>query len=314
MSIDSTTLRTIAIFQDLTDDILEVLSGLLSEETVSADDRIMQEGDPADAMYIIRSGELEMRKRVSREAGTYKTLSILEAGEIFGEMAVFGGETRSADVIARKDSVLWKLPYSALLGIIQETPSNGAKILQVVVKILSFRIQSLNTELATLHELSRILPQLNEEAGLTDAVIDLTRNAISPAEGGLLAIYNVFNEEFDIHRAFGTIRETHISRNDPLSTVLFTERSPIIVRDSSSEPDYRDSFYSGGSFIASPFMYDESLLGFILLNSSQKGVFNYSHSILLSAVCSQVAYKLSDLERKKDDVLKKRLEQGKLTV
>ena len=116
----------------------------------------------------------------------------------------------------------------------------------------------------------------------------------------------------EVHETFN---EKHIQYNDPLSDWMFKNKSPIIVKDTDSDSRFKNSFYSGYSFIASPFLYDNNLLGFMLFNnSSTKEDFNHNHMILLSAVCNQVAYKLNDIERKKDEILKQRLEQGKLTV
>jgi CRP-like cAMP-binding protein len=308
-------LRLIPIFANIHPETLDSLSKLLREERFGQGEYIVREGDHAEAMYIIRSGEVEVRKAIRREPEKYKTLAILEKGDIFGEMAVFGEEFRSADVQARKDAILWKMDYIELFKILRGDPVGGIKILQVIITILVTRIKSLNRELTTLYELGQQLQQLNDIEDLTRVVFELVMTHVEPAEVGLLAILNIFNEEFDIYQSSETVRERHIDYKDPVAVWMFENRTPLIVKDKASDPRFKDTFYSGLSFIASPFLHEERLLGFILLsNLSYQNAFNYSHMILLSTVCAQVGARLNDLERKKEEILKQRLSQGKLTV
>jgi len=308
-------LRLIPIFANINSETLESLSKLLKEERFGQGEYVAREGDHAEAMYIIRSGEVEVRKAIRREPEKYKTLAILEKGDIIGEMAVFGEEFRSADVVVRKDTLLWKMNYSELFNILRSDPAGGVKILQVIITILVTRIKSLNRELTTLYELGQRLQQLNDIEDLTKVVFGLVMSNVEPAEVGLLAILNIFNEEFDIHQSSETIQERHIDYKDPIAVWMFENKAPLIVKDKSSDPRFKDTFYSGLSFIASPLLHEERLLGFILLsNLSSQNAFSYSHMILLSTVCAQVGVRLNDLEREKEEILKQRLSQGKLTV
>jgi len=305
----------IPIFANINPETLGSLSKLLKEERFTQGQCVVREGDHAASIYIIRSGEVEVRKAIHREPEKYKTLAILEEGELFGEMAVFGEEFRSADVIARKDSVLWKVDYNELFNILQTDPAGGVNILQVIITNLAARINSLNRELTTLYGLGQLLPTLDSIEDLTKAVFELVMSDIDPAENGLLAILNIFNEEFDIYHSSETIKEKHLRYEDPISGWMLENKTPLIVKDTASDSRFKDAFYSGLSFIASPFHHEERLLGFILLSSpSNRNAFNYSHMILLSTVCAQVGTRFNDLERKKEEILKQRLNQGKLTV
>ena len=80
---------------------------------VTAGTRILVEGEAGDDAYYIRSGQC----RVYAESdGVQVELKTLEAGEVFGETAVFTGQPRNASVEAVCDVDLLVVPGSFLSG------------------------------------------------------------------------------------------------------------------------------------------------------------------------------------------------------
>jgi len=62
-------------------------------------------------------------------------------------------------------------------------------------------------------------------------------------------------------------------------------------------------------------LYVDGLKGLIILaNTTTENAFHKSHVILLQTVCTLLGEKLNDSERKQEDILKKRLRQGKLSA
>lgn len=61
---------------------------------------IVREGDPADAGYVIVSGRVDVRKRDPADPGRTVSVRVLEAGDVFGEAAIFADALRSASVVA----------------------------------------------------------------------------------------------------------------------------------------------------------------------------------------------------------------------
>ena len=102
---------------------------------------IVRKGEVGDCMYVVQSGEVEV---VQDTAGTEQTLAVLEAGDFFGEMAVFEREVRSATVRARGEARVLKIDKKTLLRRIKEDPLLAVNLLQT----LSRRIRDLNNTLA----------------------------------------------------------------------------------------------------------------------------------------------------------------------
>jgi CRP-like cAMP-binding protein len=64
---------------------------------------ILEEGEPGDGLYIVLSGELEVKKGE-------RTLARLKEGEIFGEMSLLQKAPASASVLALKRTSLLRMP------------------------------------------------------------------------------------------------------------------------------------------------------------------------------------------------------------
>ncbi len=104
-------LRTVNLFAETPDDILDEVARLLEEVVCPAETTLFEQGDYGDAMYIIIEG------RVRVHSGG-RTLTILEKGGVFGEMAALDPEPRSASVTALADLRLLRLervPFSQLI-------------------------------------------------------------------------------------------------------------------------------------------------------------------------------------------------------
>lgn len=130
------------IFRDFDDADLEILADLCEELRASPGETIFKEGDPGNAMYIVRSGVVEVTTGGAK--GRKNPINIISAGEFFGEMALIDGSPRSADVAAQEESVLVKLSSDAFLRLKKEYPATGFKIVDVLLKTLSFRLRRSN--------------------------------------------------------------------------------------------------------------------------------------------------------------------------
>ena len=111
-----------------------------------ADETMIQQGDPGDSFYVIKSGEA---KAVQRKNGELETLAFLGEGEFFGELALLTGEPRAASVIATKDTECLSLDRESFEAIIGRVPKLRDQLLQ---HIETYR---LDPELTEKHALAR---------------------------------------------------------------------------------------------------------------------------------------------------------------
>ena len=88
-------------------------------------------GRPADALYLVRSGRLAVVRE--REDGSAHVVGVVCPGEPVGEMALFGGVSHSAKVVALRDSEILALPRDAFLLEARRRPELMAELARLMV-------------------------------------------------------------------------------------------------------------------------------------------------------------------------------------
>jgi len=101
---------------------------------------IVRQGESGDCMYVIQAGQVEV---LQEREGKEIRLSVLDEGDVFGEMALFERETRSATVRALGDARVLTVDKKIFLRRVHEDPSFAFRILQK----MSHRIRELDAEL-----------------------------------------------------------------------------------------------------------------------------------------------------------------------
>jgi CRP/FNR family transcriptional regulator, cyclic AMP receptor protein len=127
-------LRGVSLFSELSPTELERISRVAVPRRYPAGSVILREGDPGDTCYVLRSG----RVRVVRQHadGRAITLTNLGPGEIFGELAMFGGDVRSATIEALDDVQALAILAGDLKRLLNEHPEIAVKLLGALAERL----------------------------------------------------------------------------------------------------------------------------------------------------------------------------------
>ena len=133
-------LREVPVLKDLDEPTLLALLSRLQERRLRKGEVLFRSGDPGEELFLIRSGSIIVSKPVTGRVE--QVLSRLGAGEIFGEMCVFGDEpTRSATIQAETDSILLGLHRDALNRFIESSPRDAAKFFLQMVRVSFKRLR-----------------------------------------------------------------------------------------------------------------------------------------------------------------------------
>ena len=123
-------LRQLPTFSRWPDDALADVTAAMLLQHVPAREFIYRKGDPGEGMYLIESGQVELR-------GDDETLARLTAGNDFGEMALVTGRPRSSDAVAASDANLWVLFRSDFERVMGRYPAVQAAVTETVAQKLA---------------------------------------------------------------------------------------------------------------------------------------------------------------------------------
>ncbi|MFE1599492.1 Crp/Fnr family transcriptional regulator [Methylobacterium sp. ID0610] len=158
-------LRLNPLFSDLGPAVIDCLAGLTTTRTVRAGEILFQVGDPGDALYGVRRGEV--RIETGTESGRRIVLNSLGAGDLFGEIALLDGRERTADAVASVASEVYVLRRSDLLAYLAREPDVAIRLIGLLCNRIRY-IAGQMTEMATLSlgaRLARRLTVLAEDFG-----------------------------------------------------------------------------------------------------------------------------------------------------
>jgi CRP/FNR family transcriptional regulator len=87
---------------------------------------VFEEGDSGDRCYVVHSGRVKVLRRFPD--GRRITLARLGPGEVFGELALFNGERRSATVQASEPTVGIALECEPVMAILRSDPEAALSV------------------------------------------------------------------------------------------------------------------------------------------------------------------------------------------
>ena len=118
------------MFADLGTDELQRISNLCHTQNLSVGEILFQKGDPGNALYGVRRGQVRIETGASD--GSRLTLNFMGPGDLFGEVAVLDGQSRTADATAGEPTELFVLRREDFLSHLEREPKVAIKIIMLL--------------------------------------------------------------------------------------------------------------------------------------------------------------------------------------
>ncbi|MBU1240240.1 cyclic nucleotide-binding domain-containing protein [Myxococcota bacterium] len=130
-------LRNSSFFHDISTEVLVEIARLGEELLLESGEVLFTEGDPADGLYFLMVGELDvlMGKKVVNK---------VSEGEVIGEIALLDSGLRSASIRARGNATLLRFSQGLFDEVMEEYPQVAKQVLRTLVE----RIRGLTTYIA----------------------------------------------------------------------------------------------------------------------------------------------------------------------
>lgn len=143
-------LRQVPFFAEIEPAKLKLLAFMSERVGYDPGKRLFQQGDPADAAYLIIDGEAEV---IAETPSGPVTLATLRPNEIVGEIGILCDVPRTATVRAKNRLVALRISKDPFMRMVREFPTMAISIMQE----LAHRLEATNNQLrAAVAETNRL--------------------------------------------------------------------------------------------------------------------------------------------------------------
>ncbi|MBN2443983.1 MAG: GGDEF domain-containing protein [Spirochaetales bacterium] len=141
-------LRNVILFSKLSEEELKIIAGYCEYKQYKDEEVIFEEGTFGESLYIVKSGEVRIVKRL--EDNKVRDIARFIPGELFGELDLFEDGQRTATAIAETDATLLAFPSGEqdFEEVLDDHPNIFAKLLNILLVTIAGRIRSTNNLLS----------------------------------------------------------------------------------------------------------------------------------------------------------------------
>jgi small-conductance mechanosensitive channel/CRP-like cAMP-binding protein len=150
-------LSAVDIFAPLSVEETGMLAQAAVRHVFAPGETVIRAGDPGSSMFVVHNGRVRVQVN---ENGRPRTVATLNEGDFFGEMALFTGEPRTANVLALEETEVLEIGHAAMKRVFDTNPD--------LVESLSFIIAERRQGLAS--QADAATPTTDASAGLLSAI------------------------------------------------------------------------------------------------------------------------------------------------
>jgi CRP/FNR family cyclic AMP-dependent transcriptional regulator len=137
--------KVLFILGELTDDDIDWMIAISTQERVPAGTVLIQEGQLIDALYIVIDGNFTVSVQVLGD----KQVAHLSSGEVIGEMSFVDERPPSATVTAAVESLVLSIPREELAAKLQQDIGFASRFYRALAIFLSDRLRGTVSRLSS---------------------------------------------------------------------------------------------------------------------------------------------------------------------
>ena len=136
------------LFRNMANEVVEELITVMEDVSYNSGEVVFSEGDPADDLYVLQSGALNLFMAGTRQA----TCIAIKAGEAVGWSSLVDRKTYSATVQCAEASRLFKINKTKLDRLLRQYPSTGLRFYKNLAGLVGERVIKCYQEIAKIRE------------------------------------------------------------------------------------------------------------------------------------------------------------------
>lgn len=131
-------LAAVDIFAPLSAEETAMLAQAATSHVFAPDETVIRGGDPGSSMFVVHKGRVSVQLN---DNGRARTVATLGEGAFFGEMALFTGEPRTANVVALEETEVLEIGHAAMKSVFDTNPD----LVESLSHIIAERRQALDS-------------------------------------------------------------------------------------------------------------------------------------------------------------------------
>ena len=118
-------LSAVDIFAPLSNEETEKLAGGAVRHVFAQGELVIRAGDQGASMFVVHNGRVQVQ---ISDGGKQRPVAVLSEGAFFGEMALFTGEPRTANVVALEETEVLEIGHDAMKHLFETNPDLAESI------------------------------------------------------------------------------------------------------------------------------------------------------------------------------------------
>lgn len=305
-------LKCIAVLRDMDREALGRLAAVLEERHYADGQTVFAEEEPGDSMYFIMEGHVRIEKRAQTAATAQKVLTVLEAGDYFGEMALLDQKPRSASAVASGGARILRLSRSAFDQLQAGGSTVGMNVLFAMIRTSSDRIRRLSTQLVVYDEVGKAIGESRDLQTLLDVILQQLAVATT-ADWGLLLLRSQFSDRLEvrgqIHLSLSATQLEAVANAQGFLGPVLQNPKDLLVADFEQHDAFKACARLGfetASLLVSPITIESQFLGMIVLGDHEHDHFDLNSLHLVRGVARQAAQAILNARHREEEQARSR--------
>lgn len=124
-------LSAVDIFAPLSNEETALLAGASVSHVFAPGETVIRAGDEGSSMFVVHGGRVSVQLS---DNGKARTVAVLKEGDFFGEMALFTGEPRAANVVALEETEVLEIGHQAMKHLFDTNPDLVDSLSHIIVE------------------------------------------------------------------------------------------------------------------------------------------------------------------------------------
>ena len=137
-----TSLADFPLFRNLPEDLLDKFAALGEELSFSQGDAIFREGESADKLHFLLSGEVVLKVKLTSRPESITVSVVSQRFESFGWSGIVPPYHYTASAICETDCKILTIPGDRIMELLEENPAAGFTVMQRLTELISSRLRN----------------------------------------------------------------------------------------------------------------------------------------------------------------------------